>query len=111
MALEIIPPAEGKDWALLKFTGRLDADSVEDFRTRIQQVIDSNGGRLIGDFSGLKYISSAGINLLIFVHRQALAARGDFRVAGLQHYVAETLKLAGVTKFFRLYESVEAAGG
>lgn len=47
--------------AVLKVTGRLNADVVAEFESRCNAALEQYGNQLVLDFSALEYLSSAGL--------------------------------------------------
>lgn len=109
MSIEILPRDATRGYALIKLGGRLDAHSADEYKPQLQQLLGAPPAMLVGDLTELKYVSSAGLNLLIHVCREARKTGGDFRLAGVQAYVKEILDLTGYTKIFKLYETVDQA--
>jgi anti-sigma B factor antagonist len=109
VSLEIVPSGPSQSYGLVRIGGRLDADSAESYRPQIQPLFGANPCYLVADLAELKYISSAGLNLLMYVYREARKQGGEFRLAGVQTYVKEILDLTGYTKIFTLYDTVEQA--
>ena len=109
MSLEILPPDDSRRYKLVKLGGRLDAHSADEYKPQLQSLIEPGPAHLVGDLADLKYISSAGLNLLIHICREARKKGGDFRLAGVQAYVKEIMDLTGYTKIFKLYDTVEQA--
>jgi anti-sigma B factor antagonist len=109
VTLEIHPADDSRKYGLVKISGRLDAHSAEDYRPKLVELLGPGRTYLVGDLEQLQYISSAGLNLLIHICREARKNGGDFRLAGVQSYVREILDLTGYTKIFKLYDTVEQA--
>lgn len=109
MSLEILPADSSRRYNLLRFGGRLDAHSADEYKPQLQGLIGPGPVYMVADLADLKYISSAGLNLLIHVCREVRKQGGEFRLAGVQTYVKEILDLTGYTKVFKLYDTVEQA--
>ena len=109
MSLQILPADATRPYHLIRLSGRLDAHAADDFKPQLVALVVPGSVQLVGDLTDLKYISSAGLNLLIHLCREARKQGGDFRLAAVQPYVREILDLTGYTKIFRLYDTVEQA--
>jgi anti-anti-sigma factor len=109
MSLEIQPADASRPYALVRLGGRLDAHSADEYKPRLQELLAAPPAFVVGDLSDLKYISSAGLNLLIHLCRESRKTGGDFRLAGVQAYVREILDLTGYTKIFKMYDTVDQA--
>jgi len=73
-----------KNAAVVRLTGRLDAHGSAEVEPGLA-VIEARSA-VVMDLSGVSYISSAGIRVLVSLHKRLLAQGGPMRVAGLQPY-------------------------
>ena len=95
---------------VLQVSGRLDQETCEDFRPRLTGHVERavrERSALILDFSGLEYVSSAGLRCLLIASRQMKAAKGRILVAGMQSMVAE---IFAISHFDLLFEIVPTVG-
>ena len=109
VSLEILPGGPDRKYALVRLGGRLDAHSADAARPELQALVGATPLVIVGDLTDLSYISSAGLNLLILICREARKVGGDLRLASIQPYVREILDLTGATKIFKLYDTVDEA--
>jgi anti-anti-sigma factor len=65
--------------------------------------------RIVVDLSGVTFMDSSGINVLIAVHRTASDAQGWLRVAGAQEPVLRVLRLVGLDEVIPCHPTVEQA--
>jgi anti-anti-sigma factor len=80
--------------AKIMLTGELDASTAPTFKTAIEQAAAANPKRLILEMSGLDYMASAGLRVLIFA-KQKMGADADIYVVGTQEMVLDTLEKTG----------------
>ncbi len=66
-------------------------------------------GRLILDFTGLVYISSGGLRVLLATAKTLHNDSGRFALSGLSHEVQKIMRLAGFTTIFAIYTTVQEA--
>jgi anti-sigma B factor antagonist len=78
--------------------GRLDAEAVARARPALAAVTES----CRVDCSGLDYISSAGIGLLVATQRRLSDVGGELELVGLSPHLLELLRLAGLGHVFDL---------
>ncbi|MEU2714325.1 STAS domain-containing protein [Streptomyces sp. NPDC007205] len=64
--------------------------------------------RTVADFTGVAFMDSSGINVLIAAHR-AHGPAGWLRLAGVRTAVLRTLEIVGLTDLVDCYPSVSAA--
>jgi len=110
-ALEAAPPAEGI--TLIELSGELDAHTAPDFERFLEErVHDEHKARLILDFSGLEYISSAGLGVLMGLIEEVRAQSGDMKLIRVPEKIYHVLDLLGFPIVFQilpeLKEAVEA---
>jgi anti-sigma B factor antagonist/stage II sporulation protein AA (anti-sigma F factor antagonist) len=92
--------------------GRIDHVSSEAFATALEPLIQNcQPGKpaLLLDFSGVDYISSAGLRVLMMSSRRIKAQQGIFAIAALQPMVQEVFAISRFNLIIPCYLSVEAA--
>ena len=88
-------------------SGRIDHTSSEAFGKALEPLIkDCRPGNpaLLLDFSGVDYISSAGLRVLLSSLKLAAARNGAFALVAPQETVREVLEMSGFTKIFLIVE-------
>ena len=78
--------------------GRLDAaqsPTADAFMGKVQGVVTL-------DCSGLEYVSSAGLGVLLKTQKRLLASGGKLRLAGVSRHVLELLTYAGFDQIFEI---------
>ena len=99
---------------VLRVEGRLDQDTCDAFRVEITGQVEKcakEGCALILDFSGLEYVSSAGLRCLLIASRQMKAAKGRILVAEMQPMVAEIFAISHFDVMFEVVPTVREALG
>ena len=81
--------------ARITVTGELDASVAGDFRTQIEKVAAEKPRRLVLMMSGLEYMSSAGVRVLIFA-KQKLQGLGPIYIVGARQPIIELLEEVGL---------------
>ena len=100
------------DTAVLAPAGRVDHSSAEALKAALAPHIArcaSGGDQIVLDLSGVDYISSAGLRVLMLARKQAKAQGGTLVVAGLTPVVQEIFEISRFTVVFELFPSVRAA--
>ena len=80
---------------ILRLNGRIDAASAPILERRLGQLIDEKHLHLILDFTGIDYLSSAGMRVLLSVTKRLKAMKGHLILFNLDDEVAEIVKMAG----------------
>lgn len=97
---------------VLQVSGRLDQETCEAFREVLSNDVQNaarEGHALILDFSGLEYVSSAGLRCLLMASRQMKAANGRILVADMQPMVAEIFAISHFDMMFEVVPTVRDA--
>jgi anti-sigma B factor antagonist len=89
--LSIEPAAGG-----LRLAGRLDAAQAP----AAQAAFDQLQASAVIDMSGLDYISSAGLGVLLKTHKRLIAAGGGLRLVGVRTHIREIFGYAGFDQIF-----------
>src|SRR5271157_2467223 len=97
------------DAVVLRVAGRLDAITSPEFEKTCQQSINSASRRMVVDFEGVEYISSAGLRAILLAGKAVHAGGGGLELSGLRGTVRDTLEMAGFCALSPVYDSMEAA--
>jgi anti-sigma B factor antagonist len=65
--------------------------------------------RIVGDFSGVDYTSSAGLRALLETAKEARQRGGDLRLSAVQPDVRRVLDLAGFTHILKVFADTDEA--
>jgi anti-sigma B factor antagonist len=93
-------------------SGRIDNDTSETFRLRLVPFLracTSDGDCLVLDFTGVEYISSVGLRVLMLAAKQAKAQGGTVVLAGLHSVVKEIFEISRFNLVFQCFASVRDA--
>lgn len=95
---------------LLKISGPLAHGDCDAFRSALEEATgESRSAPLIIDMSGLEFICSAGMSLLVHYER-AMTSNGRRMVtAGLQGAALETVEMCGIGSLLTTSPTVDAA--
>ena len=93
----------------LRVAGRLDAITSAEFEKMCQQCINPESRRMVVDFEGVEYISSAGLRAILLIGKAVKAGGGVLGFSGLRGTVKDTLEMVGFCTLFPVYDSLEAA--
>ncbi|MBQ6075991.1 MAG: STAS domain-containing protein [Lachnospiraceae bacterium] len=86
-----------EDRAAVQITGRLDTVTSEELKRKLAEA-DVSDCDLELDFTGVEYISSAGLRLLVALQKQAAASGHKMAVKNINRVVREIFKVAGFDK-------------
>ena len=83
--------------------GRLDGNSSQAFGARLESLAAKSEPRLLVDFSGVDFVSSAGLRVVLSVVRRVKAANGKLALCDVQAPVKEVLDMTGFTGMLDLH--------
>ena len=107
-AIEAAPPAEGI--TLIELSGELDAHTAPDFERFLEErVHDERKAKLILDFSGLEYISSAGLGVLMGLIEEVRSQAGDMKLIKVPDKIYHVLDLLGFPVVFQIMGELKDA--
>jgi anti-anti-sigma factor len=100
------------DTLVLHLAGRLDNSTTDGLKSSLDLHVGNcraEGDRLILDLSGVDYISSVGLRLLMLAARQSREQGGTIVVAALQPVVREIFDISRFNLVFQCFGSVREA--
>lgn len=101
--------ASGHEVAILAFTGDISSASKEAI-LGAYQALDGAAGKVLLNFSGVEYINSSGIAIIIQVllEAQKMGSR-SVGIFGLSSHFQKVFTMVGIAKYATLYPSETAA--
>jgi anti-sigma B factor antagonist len=77
----------------------------------LAELVKGGRNRMVADFAGVDYISSAGLRALLGAMKDARHAGGDFRLAAIRADVQRVLELSGFMSILKTFPDVDSALG
>jgi len=93
----------------ISLSGSLDAPGAMGVEEQFQNRLNQQGGNVIVDLSGLEYISSYGLRMLLMAAKGLHDRGGGLYLAAPSPHVMEVIKMAGYDTMFPVYETVDEA--
>ncbi len=93
-------------------TGRIDHASAEQFRLALEPLLAqcaAGKDSVLLDFSGVEYISSVGLRVLMMAAKQVRPAKGVMVIAAMQPVVKEIFDISRFNFVFEAFDTVPAA--
>lgn len=97
------------DILILKFAGRLDAAASPMMERKIVDLIEKGHTKLIMNFAGVDYLSSAGMRLLLSVSKRLQDKTGKLVLAAVHPDVMEVIQMAGFDALLTIVEQESEA--
>ncbi len=96
---------------LLKISlgGSLDAPGAMGIEEQFQNRLKEQGGSVIVDLSGLEYMSSYGLRMLLMAAKALHDQGGALMLAAPKTHVMDVIRVAGYDTMFPVYQTVDEA--
>jgi len=97
------------DYTTIIVEGRLDTTNAGEFEKQMMAVLQDGCTRIILDCTGLSYISSSGLRILLVVQKKMIAIKGQFSLCCLHPGIKEIFDISGFSTIFSIFPDKEAA--
>jgi len=94
------------DITVLELEGTIDSKTVPDIQAEVISAT-SDKSKVILDMSGVDYLSSAGLRMLLLVYRQIKARNGNIALVGLSEEIKDIMSNTGFIKFFVIADTID----
>lgn len=89
--------------AVIKLSGRFDFNAHREFRTAYEPlVIDSAVSAVLVDFSGVDYLDSSALGMLLMLRDKLGGVNKEVALAGVKGNVKQVLDIANFGKLFKI---------
>jgi len=89
--------------AVVKLTGRFDFNAHREFRTAYDPlVVDAGVSSVLVDFSGVDYLDSSALGMLLMLRDKLGGVNKDVALAGVKGNVKQVLDIANFGKLFKI---------
>ncbi len=100
------------DVVVVSAAGRIDYQNAEEFKGLLMPHVEHCGAgadQVMLDFSGLDYISSAGLRVLMIAAKDVRVRQGRLLTVSLQPVIKEIFEISRFTMIFEIFGSVREA--
>nr|WP_218909200.1 STAS domain-containing protein [Nocardiopsis sinuspersici] len=94
---------------IVAIEGELDIATAADLQEHIQSAINDHGPWLILDLSGLEFMDSSGLNVIINAYRTVRELGGSLALAALNERVTKVVRLVGLHRQVPVHQTVATA--
>lgn len=105
--MEITSTDRGKD-TVVAVTGELDVFTAPQLESALQDLV--NGGRpdIVVDLSGVEFLDSTGLGVMVKALKWAREAGGGLRVVATQERITKVFTITGLDEVMQLSASVDS---
>jgi anti-anti-sigma factor len=94
---------------IIELSTRVDVASSPVLEALCHELLESGHFKIICDFSGNEYVSSAGLRVFLSTLKRARKAGGDVVLCCLKPGILEIFDMTGFTSLFKIVDSLDAA--
>ncbi|WP_419918500.1 STAS domain-containing protein [Candidatus Poriferisocius sp.] len=98
-------------WEVLTVTGEIDMATAPRFRQRLRSVIGAGGQNVVIDLSGVDFIDSTGLGVLMGAAKRVRSAGGDIRLVMAGSRLSDLIEITRLDRVLDVFDSVAAATG
>ena len=91
---------------VVHLNGELNQRTAPTLQEKVDPLIESDC-KILLEMSGLTYLSSAGLRILLLLYRQITNEQGFVALANLTEMVEDTMSITGFLTFFTAYKSTD----
>ena len=93
------------DVEIVLFEGELDTTTSPEAGTHLNELRENGSKKIILDFKGLDFISSAGLRILLANAQELKNAGGELRVCQLNDDVQEVFDISGFSTLLNVFDN------
>lgn len=97
------------DVTVIELQGELDSDAAEIFEKNIADIIAQEKSNIVLDMSGVGFIDSRGLSVLLWVRDYCTQNKRELRLAGLDENCRRILEITRLDSEFDLYSELAEA--
>lgn len=94
---------------VVSLAGQIDSTASKEFEENLVEIIDQGTHTMIIDFLNVKFISSAGLRVLLLAAKKVKPYGGKVILCNLAKDVKEVFDISGFSSIFSIYDSVSEA--
>ena len=107
--MKITPSVTEDGIVLLEVEGVVDAHTAPKLKETLSDWVAQGHSRLVLDVSRVEHMSSAGLRVLLYAHREARQLDGEVRLFGANAQVRRVIELAGFEKLLSIRDTRQEA--
>ena len=93
-------------WAVLQVRGEVDLYTSPQLRDGITELLDQGANRIVIDLSGIEFMDSPGLGVLVVGLKRAKERNGEFALVCREGSVQKILSITGLDRVFSIHGSV-----
>lgn len=106
--MEITTTAKG-DVSIVSMKGKFDTQTSPDAEVKLMDLIQSGTTKIVINFEGLEFISSAGLRVLLVAAKKMSVLGGTLRICSINEVVQDVFEISGFDTILEVTEDEAAA--
>ncbi len=106
--MEVVKEPRGSAM-VVRISGRLDILNSKELGNELQAIIDEGQRYLVLEMSGLEYVSSSGLRVLLQARKSLKPLGGTVVLCAMTEFVRKVVDTTGFTNIFKIFETTDAA--
>ena len=94
---------------ILGLNGKIDTEGSTELLEKLHTLTDQGERNLLLDFSGVSYINSSGLRVLLVVAKKLNGLSGKITLAKVNEQIRQVLRVSGFSSIIGVYPSREEA--
>jgi anti-anti-sigma factor len=107
--MKVTTSEAGPGVGLVEVEGAVDAYTAPRLGAALSELVAQDHVRLLLDATGMTFISSAGLRVILFAHREVVQREGEVRVFGLNPQLQRVFEIAGFYRLLRISDTLQEA--
>lgn len=97
------------DCVVVEISSEIDVHTVGEMRAVLLALADEDRITIVADFSRVRFCDAAGLGALVAVNNRVTEGGGSLRLTGVRPAQRRILRITGLDRLFRRYNSVAEA--
>jgi anti-anti-sigma factor len=94
---------------VIRASGRLDELAAQETEKTLAAVLRESPEKMLVDMSGVEYVSSSGLRVLLMLSKAMKKQGGRLVLCGLSPFVAEVFEISSFNRMFEIRDTAETA--
>lgn len=96
-------------FVIVEVVGEIDISTAPELRSGLAELVGKGRREIVVDLSGLEFIDSSGLGVLVGGLKRARADGGSLDLVITRESIAKLFRIMGLVKVFEIYGSLEDA--
>ncbi|MEM9200176.1 MAG: STAS domain-containing protein [Actinomycetota bacterium] len=105
----VVHPHRDDGWTVLTIAGELDVVGAPELRQHVMKEVSTGNHHLVLDLSGVDYVDSFGLGVLVGALKRVRLLDGDLRLVVPGDRVRRVLELCDLDRVFTLHRDLDSA--